>query len=65
MEEDVELSEFSDEIEAWVISEFQKVGLDTAKSVLELSDEELIRRTDLEDETIQNIKKILSEEFED
>ncbi|MGB0376388.1 MAG: transcription termination/antitermination protein NusA, partial [Flavobacteriaceae bacterium] len=65
MEEDVELSEFSDEIEAWVIEEFNKVGLDTAKSVLELTDEELIKRTDLEEETIKNIKKILSEEFED
>ena len=65
MEEDVELTEFSDEIEGWVIEEFQKVGLDTAKSVLELDVEELIKRTDLEDETIEEVLKILKEEFEE
>ena len=65
MEEDVELTEFSDEIEGWVIEEFQKVGLDTAKSVLELDVAELIKRTDLEDETIEEVLKILKEEFED
>ena len=65
MEEDVELTEFSDEIEAWVIEEFQKVGLDTAKSVLELDVAELIKRTDLEDETIEEVLKILKEEFEE
>ena len=59
MEEDVELTEFSDEIEGWVIEEFQKVGLDTAKSVLELDVAELIKRTDLEDETIEEVLKIL------
>ncbi|MDR9400998.1 MAG: transcription termination factor NusA [Psychroflexus sp.] len=64
-EEDVELTEFSDEIEEWVIAEFQKIGLDTAKSVLELPREDLIRRTDLEEETIDNIVKILKEEFEE
>lgn len=65
MEEDVELTEFSDEIEAWVIEEFQKVGLDTAKSVLELDVQELVKRTDLEDETIEEVVKILKEEFEE
>ena len=65
MEEDVELTEFSDEIEGWVIEEFQKVGLDTAKSVLELDIAELIKRTDLEDETIEEVLKILKEEFEE
>ena len=65
MEEDVELTEFSDEIETWVIEEFQKVGLDTAKSVLELDVQELIKRTDLEDETIEEVVKILKEEFEE
>ncbi len=65
MEEDVELSEFSDEIDAWVIEEFKKVGLDTAKSVLELDQEDLIKRTDLEEETINNVIKILKEEFDD
>ena len=65
MEEDVELSEFSDEIDDWVIEEFKKVGLDTAKSVLELDQSELIKRTDLEEETINEVFKILKEEFED
>ena len=65
MEEDVELVEFSDEIEDWVIDEFKKVGLDTAKSVLELDVQELIKRTDLEDETIEEVVKILKEEFEE
>jgi len=65
MEEDVELAEFSDEIEGWVIEEFKKVGLDTAKSVLELELNELIKRTDLEDETIEEVVKILKEEFEE
>lgn len=65
MEEDVELSEFSDEIDAWVIEEFKKVGLDTAKSVLELDQEDLIKRTDLEEETIKDVIKILREEFDD
>ncbi|MEK9958276.1 MAG: transcription termination factor NusA [Flavobacteriaceae bacterium] len=65
MEEDVELSEFSDEIDAWVIEEFKKVGLDTAKSVLELDQEDLIKRTDLEEETINDVIKILKEEFDD
>lgn len=63
-DEDVALIEFSDEIEEWVIEEFRKIGLDTAKSVLNLSIEELQRRTDLEEETIQNILDILKQEFE-
>ena len=64
MEEDVELSEFSDEIDSWVIEEFKKVGLDTAKSVLELEETDLVKRTDLEVETIADVVKILKEEFE-
>ena len=63
MEEDVELTEFSDEIEAWIIAEFKKEGLDTAKSVLEEDVEDLIKRTDLEEETISDVRKILSAEF--
>jgi N utilization substance protein A len=63
MEEDVELTEFSDEIEAWIIAEFKKAGLDTAKSVLEEDTEDLIKRTDLEEETILDVRKILSAEF--
>lgn len=54
-EDDVELREFSDEIDAWVIDEFIKIGLDTAKSVLKHSVEELIRRTDLEEETVEDV----------
>ncbi len=63
-EEDVVLDEFSDEIEAWVISEFRKIGLDTAKSVIGVSKDDLIRRTDLEEETVNNVLKILQKEFE-
>lgn len=62
-EEDVELTEFSDEIESWVIEEFRKVGLDTAKSVLEQEVNDLVKRTDLEEETIVEVRNILSEEF--
>jgi len=64
-EEDVELTEFKDEIDDWVIEEFKKVGLDTAKSVLELDADNLIKRTDLEEETVKDVLKILKEEFED
>jgi len=64
-EEDVELSEFSDEIEAWIIQEFHKIGLDTAKSVLEYDLKDLVSRTDLEEETIQEVINILKEEFEE
>ena len=63
MEEDVELTEFSDEIEAWIIEEFKKAGLDTAKSVLEQDVEDLVKRTDLEEETIQDVRKVLNAEF--
>ena len=64
IEEDIELKEFSDEIEGWVIEEFKKVGLDTAKSVLELDVADLIKRTDLEEETVKDVLRILNEEFE-
>lgn len=64
-EEDVELTEFVDEIEDWVIQEFKNIGLDTAKSVLDTSLEELIKRTDLEEETIVDVQRILREEFEE
>jgi transcription termination/antitermination protein NusA len=63
-EEDVDLEEFSDEIESWVIDELKKTGLDTAKSVLTLTKEDLIRRTELEEETIDDVFKILRQEFE-
>ena len=65
VEEDIELKEFSDEIEGWVIEEFKKVGLDTAKSILELEKADLIKRTDLEEETIDDVLRILKEEFEE
>ncbi|SEC30236.1 NusA antitermination factor [Tenacibaculum sp. MAR_2009_124] len=64
-EEDVELTEFSDEIEAWVIEEFKKIGLDTAKSVLEKDVSMLVQRTDLEEETILEVQRVLREEFEE
>ena len=63
-EDDVELTEFSDEIEKWVIDEFAKIGLDTAKSVLKQDVADLVRRTDLEEETILDVMRILKEEFE-
>jgi len=63
-EEDVDLNEFSDEIESWVIDELKRIGLDTAKSVLTLQKEELVRRTDLEEETVENVLAVLRKEFE-
>ena len=65
VEEDVELTEFTDEIDAWVIEEFKKVGLDTAKSILELDAADLIKRTDLEEETVTEVIRILKAEFEE
>ncbi len=64
VDEDVDLEEFADEIEAWVIDEFKRIGLDTAKSVLALSIEDLGRRTDLEEETIEAVLNIIKQEFE-
>ncbi|WP_034919443.1 transcription termination factor NusA [Gillisia sp. CAL575] len=63
-EEDVELTEFSDEIEDWVIAEFAKIGLDTAKSILEQDVNDLVRRTDLEEETVLQVIQVLRNEFE-
>ncbi|RZK28428.1 MAG: transcription termination/antitermination protein NusA, partial [Hymenobacter sp.] len=63
-EYDIDLEEFSDEIDAWIIDELKRIGCDTARSVLELTPEELERRTDLEKETITDIRRILKEEFE-
>ncbi|WP_342646756.1 transcription termination factor NusA [Mucilaginibacter sp. CSA2-8R] len=63
-EEDVDLEEFSDEIDGWIIDEFKRVGLDSAKSILSLSIGELVKRTDLEEETIKEVLSILQAEFE-
>ncbi|WP_375446891.1 transcription termination factor NusA [uncultured Fibrella sp.] len=63
-DEDVDLMEFKDEIDEWIVEEFRRVGLDTAKSVLALSREELVRRTDLEEDTVEDILTILRQEFE-
>jgi N utilization substance protein A len=63
-EEDVDLDEFKDEIDEWIIEELKKIGCDTAKSVLKLSVEELVNRTDLEEETIHEVIRILKAEFE-
>jgi len=63
-DEDVDIEEFSDEIEGWIIDEFKRVGLDTAKSILSLSLDELVKRTDLEDSTVKDVIEILKSEFE-
>ena len=63
-DEDVNLDEFSDEIESWVIDQLKSIGCDTAKNVLSLTRSELIKRTDLEDETIDEVLRILRNEFE-
>ena len=65
IEEDVDIMEFSDEVDEWVLQEFKNIGCDTAKSVLKISREELIRRTDLEDETVDLVLDILRSEFEE
>lgn len=64
VEEDVDIEEFADEIDGWIIDELKRVGLDTAKSVLALSVDELVRRTDLEEDTIHEIIHVLQAEFE-
>jgi transcription termination/antitermination protein NusA len=63
-DEDVDLQEFTDEIEQWILDEFHRVGLDTAKQVLNISREDLLRRTELEEETIDDVLSILKSEFE-
>ena len=63
-DDDVELTEFSDEIDEWIIEEFAKIGLDTARSILGQNVNDLVRRTDLEEETILDVMRILKEEFE-
>ncbi len=62
--EDVDLNEFSDEIEEWIIDAFKAIGCDTAKSILNLTIEDLVKRTDLEEETVKDVVRILKEEFE-
>jgi transcription termination/antitermination protein NusA len=64
-EEDVDLDEFSDELEQWVIDELKAIGLDTAKSVIDVSIDDLERRTDLDRETIEEVMRVLRSEFED
>ena len=64
IEDDVDLDEFSDEIEGWIIDQLKSIGCDTARSVLELDRDELVRRTDLEEETVDEVLKILKAEFE-
>src|SRR5690606_41489522 len=63
-DEDVDIEEFSDEIDSWIIDEFKRVGLDTARSVLALSVDELTKRTDLEEQTINDVIQIFKSEFE-
>lgn len=64
-EDDVELDEFLDEVDEWIIAELKKVGLDSAKDVLSMSTEDLMRRTELEEETILEVKRILQQEFDE
>lgn len=64
LDEDVDLEEFADEIDSWIIDELKRIGLDSAKSVLNLTKEDLVRRTDLEEETIDDVLRILKQEFE-
>ncbi len=64
-QEDVDLEEFADEIESWIIDEFKSIGCDTAKSVLELTIADLVKRTDLEEETIKDVMRVLKSEFEE
>ena len=63
--DDIALEEFDDEIDSWILDEFRKIGLDTAKSVLSVPVEDLVRRTDLEEETINEVISIFKQEFED
>ncbi len=63
-EEDVDIEEFSDEIDGWILDEFKRIGLDTAKSILSLSIDDLVKRTDLEEETVKEVLSILQSEFE-
>ncbi len=63
-DEDVDIEEFSDEIDSWILDEFKRIGLDTAKSVLALTVGELVKRTDLEEETVKEVLSILQAEFE-
>lgn len=63
-DEDVDLMEFSDEIEGWIIEELRRIGLDTAKQVLAMSKEDLVRRTDLEEEMVEDVISVLKQEFE-
>ena len=64
IDEDVMIDEFRDEIDEWIINIFKEIGLDSAKSILDLSVKELVQRTDLEEETIEEVLKILGSEFE-
>jgi N utilization substance protein A len=63
-EEDVDLEEFSDEIEGWIIDELKRIGLDTAKAVLNIEKDDLLKRSDLEEETVDNVRTTLQKEFE-
>jgi len=63
-EEDIDLDEFADEIESWILDQLKAIGCDTARSVLDISVQELVKRTDLEEETVKEVVKILRSEFE-
>jgi N utilization substance protein A len=64
-EEDIALDEFTDEIEGWVIEELKKIGLDTGRAVLAVNKEDLVRRTELEEETVEELFRVIRQEFEE
>lgn len=64
-EEDIALDEFSDEVEAWIIDELKKIGLDTGRAVLAVNKEDIVRRTELEEETVEDLFRVIRQEFED
>jgi len=63
-EEDIALDEFSDELEAWIIDELKKIGLDTGRAVLAVSKEDIVRRTELEEETVEDVFRVIRQEFD-
>ena len=63
-EEDIALDEFKDEIEEWVLNEFRKIGLDTGRAVLAVNKEDIVRRTELEEETVDDVYRVIRLEFE-
>jgi N utilization substance protein A len=64
-DEDIALDEFQDEVEPWILAELKKIGLDTGRAVLAVSKEDIVRRTELEEETVEDLFRIIKQEFDD